>query len=164
MATTTTPQNAKRNFKGGSVISERIETVPSVSSPSIGIKTPLRKATRRGQLFDQHFDLESDIIDNFKNLLLTNYGERLMYPSLGADLNSLFNERTSLDDWNEKATNLIINSTRTFMPQISIDSVLIAELPAANDGFSRVKISVIFSIQRLGIQNRQLDLNLTNAS
>jgi hypothetical protein len=161
---TTTPQNTKRNFKGGSVINERIETVPSVASPPIGIKTPLRKANRRGQLFDQHFDLESDLIDNFKNLLLTNYGERLVYPSLGANLVSLFNERTSLEDWNEKATSSIVNVTRTFMPQISIDNIGITELPPMKDGFSRIKISVNFSIQRLGIQGRQIDLNITNAS
>ncbi len=160
----TTPQQTKRNFKGTSVINQRIETVPSVDSPPIGLKTPLRKATRRGQLFDQHLDLESDIIDNFKNLLLTNYGERLMYPDLGANLLSLLNERVSSEDWNEKLTRSIVGTTRTYMPQISIESVVASPLPTLNDGFSRVKVVVTFSIQRLGIQGRQLDLTLTAAS
>ena len=166
MATTSTTSTlAPRSFKGGgSVISQRIETVPTVDSPPIGIKTPLRKATKRSQLFDQHLDIESDLIDNFKNMLLTNYGERLMYPEFGANLNTLLSERLSQEDWNEKASRAIINTTQKYMPQVSVNNVVCTPQTSKNDGFSRVVVTVTYSIQRLGIQARKLDITLTAMS
>ena len=166
MATTsTTTTLTARSFKGGgSVISQRIETVPSVDSPPIGIKTPLRKATKRGQLFDQHLDIESDIIDNFKNMILTNYGERLMYPEFGANLNMLLTERVSQDDWDEKASRTIINTTQKYMPQVSVNNVVCTPHAPKNDGLSRIIVTVTYSIQRLGIQARKLDITLTSMS
>jgi len=165
MSNSTTSQQTARRFKGGtSVITQRIEEVPIVSSPPIGIKTPLRKATKQGQLFDQHFDIESDVIDNFKNMLMTNYGERLMYPDFGANLISLLNERVSSDEWDQQASRLITNTVQKYMPQISLGGITTKIMQSKNDGFSHLNLIVLFSIPRLGIQNRQLEINITSAS
>lgn len=165
MSNATTSQNTVRRFKNGSsVITQRIEEVPIVTSPPIGIKTPLKKATKQGELFDQYFDIESDIIDNFKNMLLTNYGERLMYPDFGANLVSLFNERTSIDEWDQQASRLISATIQKYMPQITLSGLSVSQANVKNDGFSRLNLIISFSIPRLGIQNRQLNIHITNAS
>jgi len=165
MASTTTITKPIRNFKGGSSpITQRIETQPAVSQTPFNVITPLQFPNTVGETFKTTTSIIDGVILDFKNLLLTNYGERLGRPDYGANLNSLLSERLSQEDWGTKASNLIRKATETYMSFISIETISIETLSQRNDGFSRVQIAIIYSILALGVQNRRLDLTLTNLS
>ena len=165
MANSTTAPRAQRTFKGGTTpISTRVETYVVNDPKPFGIVTPLRLPDKIGDTFKMTTNPIDGIIDDFKNMLLTNYGERVGKPDFGANLQSLLTERISRDDWDASAARLIRQTTDKYMRGITINNVSSSEVQAKNDGFSRVVISVIFSIPSLGIQNRKLDLNLINVS
>ena len=60
----------------GELSTDRKFTTTPVQNP-IGIKTPLSLGQDADGIFSMHFKLEDQIQDNFRNLLLTNNGERL---------------------------------------------------------------------------------------
>jgi len=166
MATsTTTSTKPQRTFKGGSSpITQRIETQPASPATPFSIITPLQFPNSVGETFKTTTNVADGIVDDFKNMLLTNFGERLGRPDFGANLNVLLTERLSLEDWSARASSLIKNTTQKYMPYITIDTISLNEMVPTGDGFSRVKISLIYSVIALGIQNRRLDLTLTNLS
>ena len=162
---TTTTTKAKRTFKGGSSpITQRVETAQVGSPIPYTITTPLKFPSTVGETFKTTANITEGVVDNFKNMLLTNYGERLGKPDYGANLSSLLSERLSNEDWLSRATTTIRNTTQKYMPFLTIESINAEELQSRNDGFSRVQLTIIYSILVLGVQNRRLNLTLTNMS
>ena len=97
-------------------------------------------------------------------MLLTNYGERVGKPDFGANLNALLSERLSVEDWNSRAGTAIRTTTQKYMSYVTINAIDVKVLSALNDGFSRVLIALTYSIPALSVQNRRLELTLTNLS
>ncbi len=159
---TTTPAVPARKFKGNSVINQRIDEVKSDSPILYGITTPLSPPKLDGTLFNQTTDIGLQVLDNFKNMLYTNHGERLGKFDFGANLKSLLSERTSRENWTQEATRLIQLTTDKYMPYVSINSVEILTSPALNDATSRITLVVIFSIAKLGIDKRRLEIQMNN--
>jgi phage baseplate assembly protein W len=159
---TTTPEVTARKFKGSSVINQRIDDVKTDSPIVYGITTPLAPPKLNGTLFNQTTDISIQVIDNFKNMLYTNHGERLAKFDFGANLKSLLSERTAREDWIQEATRLISLTTGKYMPYISINSVDVLSSPALNDGTSQITLVVTFSIAKLGIDRRRLEIQMTN--
>jgi hypothetical protein len=93
MAISTTTAKPVRTFKGGSSpITQRVETQQRVSPTPFNIVTPLQFPNTIGETFKTTTSIVDGVIDDFKNLLLTNYGERLARPDYGANLNTLLSE------------------------------------------------------------------------
>ena len=63
-------------------------------------------------LFEMHFDNRSQVKDNLRNLLQTNWGERIGLYAFGANLNELVGELSSQEDFDSEAM-LRIKSTIT---------------------------------------------------
>jgi phage baseplate assembly protein W len=165
MADATTSVRSSRNFKGGSTpITQRVQTQVISTPIPYGVVTPLQLPNKTGETLKTTTDIVEGVVDNFKNMLLTNYGERLGKPDFGANLNALLTERVSQEEWNLQASNQIRTTTQTYMPYITITSVSSGIIKAGNDGFSRTLISVIFSIPTIGVQDKRVDITLTNVS
>jgi phage baseplate assembly protein W len=164
MATnSTTVDKIARRFKGGSSpITQRVDTTPTGTALPFNIVTPLQFPNKTGEALRTTADIVEGVVSDFRNMLLTNYGERLGLPDFGANLNSLLSERLSAEDWNTRCSNQIRSTTRKYMPSINIDSVTINQLPTRNDGFGRMQVTVIYSILVLGVQNNRLDITLTD--
>ena len=65
-----------------------IDLLPDVA---VGIKLPI--VGKNGNLFDLSYSTEDQAISNFKNLILTRQGERIMQPLFGTKLqDSLFEQ------------------------------------------------------------------------
>ena len=98
------------------------KTVEVTKSP-IGIKTPLEKgsASLGESLFKMHFDVDDQIMDNLKNLIMTQKGERLGFSDFGTNLNAIYSN-TSLteDDIAEIASNEVSNAVKKYMPSIKL--------------------------------------------
>jgi uncharacterized protein len=72
--------------------------------------------------YDMIFDIESNIKQNFKNLLLTNPGERMMIPDFGCGVRRYLFEydiNASFDD----LTTIIQDQIDTYMPFIEIEDI-----------------------------------------
>lgn len=165
MTDATTSARSSRRFKGGSTpITQRVQTQVISTPIPYGVVTPLQLPNKTGETLKTTTDIVEGVVDNFKNMLLTNYGERLGKPDFGANLNVLLTERLSQEEWNLQASNQIRTTTQTYMPYITITSVSSGIVKAGNDGFSRTLISVIFSIPAVGVQDKRVDITLTNVS
>lgn len=165
MAVNTTSSKSVRSFKGGSSpITQRVDKIVPGSPTPFSVLTPLKFPNNVGDTFKVTTSVAEGVIENFKNMIMTNYGERLGKPDFGANLNSLLSERLSQEDWNSRLSNSIKNTTQKYMSYITVNSIASNELPSRNDGFSRVQVIIIYSILALGIENRRLDITLTNLS
>ena len=94
--------------------------VPGTPTP-IGIKTPLRPGGNNG-IFDGHFVLKDQVKDNLRNLMLTNWGERLGLYNFGANLRPLTTEIVGQDSFDAQATERSKGAVDRWMPYVSLDT------------------------------------------
>ena len=165
MSDSTTAVRPIRSFKGSlTPITQRAQTQVISTPIPYGVVTPLQLPNKTGETLKTTTDIVEGVVDNFKNMLLTNYGERLGKPNFGANLNTLLTERVSQEEWNLQASSQIRKTTQIYMPYITITSVSSRIINSENDGFSRTLISVLFSIPTVGVQDKRADITLTNVS
>lgn len=95
------------------------ETTTATIVP-IGIVTPLRLGSRSEGIFKMTSDLSDVIADNLRNLILTNWGERLGQYSFGANLRSLTTEIVSQENFDSEAMTRIKVAAEKWMPYVSL--------------------------------------------
>ena len=114
---------------------ERSTVVPRQKLP-IGIKTPLN--LKRSGLFEMNYDLEDQIKDNLRNLLLTNKGERLGNPAFGADLRKIQYDISNKEEAAIALMSAIQEAVNTFMPFVQLQdfktSQIKSEMISKDDG------------------------------
>jgi len=92
----------------------------------IGIKTPLE--LNRSGLFEMNYDLENQIKDNLRNLLLTNKGERLGNPAFGTDLRKIQFDISNKEEAALEMMAQIQNAVKTFMPFVQLQDFKTSEI------------------------------------
>ena len=134
---------------------------PSAGGP-IGISTPVRLSAGAGSLFEMHTNLEQQIKDNFRNMISTNHGERLMLYDFGANLKPLAYELGS-ESSDTAAITRISSTTRKYMPYVQLETFEpIREL--SDDGsLSRIGVRVTYSVPTLGIPSSKVDALILSA-
>ena len=115
---------AKYSFKS---VGEKADAQKFVAQaekePPIGIKTPIRLSQGKTGFLEMHYNLQDQLRDNFKNLLLTNKGERIRQHNFGADLFALATEKLAQEDFDRKALSQIKESVNLFMPFLSLKNM-----------------------------------------
>lgn len=134
---------------------------PSAGGP-IGISTPVRLSQGAGALFEMHTSLEQQIRDNFRNMISTNHGERLMLHDFGGNLKPLAYELGS-EASDTAAISRIAATTRKYMPFIQLETFEpIREL--SDDGaLSRVGVRITYSVPTLGLPASTVDALILSA-
>src|SRR5271166_2059349 len=89
-----------------------------VTPPQIGILTPLSLGTT--EIVTVSTDIATQMTDNLRNLILTNWGERLGFYNFGANLRPLTTELVSQDDFDSKAISSIRSAVQTWMSYIDL--------------------------------------------
>jgi len=132
----------------------------AVTLPVIGIVTPLMLGTT--DLLATSTDLGTQVVDNFRNLLQTNWGERLGLYDFGANLKPLLSDLTSPDDFDSQAITRIKNAVQRWMPYIDLVNFLseIDRTGRQTPGIAQVTITITFSIPNLNIFNRKTRVTL----
>ena len=134
----------KFSFKSsGKLVTARELTDAIVTiDPPIGIKTPLQFAAGRKDedFYKMHFDAADQIKDNFRNLLLTNFGERLCNAGLGANLKSLLYDASSLESIESEIIRRITVTANKYLPIIEIKNIDIRSI-GSNTGSKNNKTS-----------------------
>lgn len=93
-------------------------TQDSIQIP-IGIKVPVELGQSNDGLLKMHTDIEKVLADNFRNMIMTNHGERLGLYDFGANLTELAFE-LGTDNFDSEAIRRIRRTTQKYMPFIQL--------------------------------------------
>jgi len=155
------------NFKSSGVkVSDRQVTDEKISKKEryVGIKTPLTNI-QGDQIFDMHTSPITQLKDNFKNLLLTNAGERLGLYNFGADLSSTLFEYTSDDSLEDEIVERIKSSVDQFMPGLEIRTISKVEIGKSEknevnrEGLAKIRLKIEFDIPSVRITNQAIEVD-----
>ncbi len=98
--------------------------------------------------FKQNYTEIEQLKSNIKNLLLTKQGERLMNPLFGTGVEGLLFEQIT-DDFEDRVQEIITNSVERYIPNISIDEIIV-DMSNENKDKNLVNISLKFRSRNTG--------------
>lgn len=136
------------------------ESIATASSPVIyGIKTPLRCSGEH--IFDVTYSLAEQVNDNLRNLILTNYGERVGMYKYGANLRPLLFDFVSIDDFDTKAITNIKSATSIWMPYVVLnDYVSTVDKNNSTKNVKAIKLLITYDVPLLNVKNKALEITL----
>lgn len=142
---------AKLSFENVGVLADVRQTIKAKDEvqPTIafGVKTPLSLAA--GTLFEMNYTLGEQIADNLKNLILTNFGDRVGLAQFGANLTPLLAEFVSINDFNAEAMARIKTATKKWMPYVELKGY--ESYPEFKNGLFMKSIRILLSYRVPGV-------------
>ena len=129
----------------------------------VGIKTPLEVGS---DMFVTHSNPIKQLTDNFRNLIMTNHGERLGMFNFGANLKSLLYEYSNESNFESIISEAIVNVTSKHIPSITISgiSATFVDTHEKNDlnriGLAMVRIKIEYIIPRFKSPKLALEVDL----
>ena len=152
----------KFKSSGFRTTNRRFERKKSLERP-IGIKTPLEEGN---DFVKMHVSPIRQITDNFRNLIMTNHGERLGLFDFGANLNAIVFEYSNSANFEQIVNEAIVNATQKFIPSIVITSTSAAFVDASEKddtnrlGLSKVRIRIEYVIPKFKSPNLALEVDI----
>jgi phage baseplate assembly protein W len=125
----------------------------------IGIRTPLKLSTTNG-LLTMSYDFESQVSDNLRNLLLTNWGERLGQYYLGANLKPLTTELNSQTSFDNEAVVRIKAAVDRWMPYVDLVDFMSKIDRLENSSTGVFRITITYNIPSINVNNKKLQMVL----
>lgn len=125
----------------------------------VGIKTPM-ELSRMGSSgpFKMHDNLASQIKDNFRNMLATNYGDRAVLYDFGANLQELCFE-LGTEEGDVRAINNIRRTTEKYMPYVTLNTFEpITRSNESGSGLAVIGVRVIYSVPKAGLQDQGVEV------
>lgn len=150
------------SFKSVGQTIDQVKSATDVATGSlspIGFKTPLRFGDSSEGVFAMHFKLEDQLRDNLKNLILTNWGERVMFYDLGANLRELVTEYTNTDSFDQEAMRRISTAVGKWLPYVQLkDYSSSVNNENATGVATVVNITLTYDIPLLGVSNSKISV------
>ena len=131
-------------------------------APPVGIATPVSLSEMGPNFLRMHTDFASTLHDNLINLILTNHGERLALPDFGANLMELAFEMQS-DEGSNEAMMRISSAVSRYMPYVALESFEPIIDYFENKEVAKVGVRVIYSIPRIKVKSRGLEVIIFSA-
>ena len=130
----------------------------------IGIKTPMELASVDGGLFVMSYELTDQIKDNFKNIILTNHGERLGMYDYGANLQELTME-LGAEAFDTEAIRRIKVAVAKYMPYLNLSTFepVISNDETKPSGISMIGLRITYSIPLAATATQQMEVVLYTA-
>ena len=148
------------SFKSVGRTASSIQQNAVTTSPiPIGIKTPLRLSNENGPL-QMNFSLADQISDNLRNLLQTNWGERLGLYDFGANLRPLVVNYSSQDTFDSEAVASIATAVGRWMPYIELVDFSSVVNRQQNQQTGVIEITIGYNIPSLDISNKKIQVVL----
>ena len=130
------------------------QTVDKQRGIPIGIATPVQLGYGNAGLLKMSQSIVSQVKDNFRNMLATNWGDRLVLYDFGANLQELAFELTSGVAETE-AIRRIKRCAEKYMPFLVLQTFQVVNLPSTSkDNLARIGIRVTYSIS--GIEGTEV--------
>lgn len=152
-----------RSFKSVGKTSSQVRSEELAQAPAeipVGIVTPLRVGERSEGIFKMHFSLADQIADNLRNLISTNWGERLGQYFFGANLQELTTEIVSKDDFEEEAMARIKAAVDRWMPYVNLidfDSAIDNQFRKST---GKIRLSLAYTVAGVQDLPRSLQVDL----
>lgn len=148
------------SFKSVGKTQDKVLEETLVSSPlPYGIKTPVQLGSSEG-IFAMNYSLSDQFADNLKNLLLTNWGERLGLHDFGANLKPLTAEFVSQDNFDNEAMTRIKNAVEKWMPFVDLESFSTTVDRTQNKNVGVINVNITYNIPALNVVGRGLQITL----
>ena len=128
----------------------------------IGIATPVRLSKTNSSFFEMHTDLKKQVRDNFKNMISTNHGERMMLNDFGGNLADLAYELGS-ESIDTVAMGRISKTTKKYMPFVVLNSFESVKETSIDGKMPRVGVIITFTVPTLGITEQQIKMSIDAA-
>lgn len=126
-----------------------------------GFKTPLRFATDQTScIFDVNLKIGDQIKDDLRNLLLTNWGERVGRYDFGANLQELTTEIVSQPNFEEEVAIRIKTAVLKWMPFVELEDLTTRTIYEDNRYTGKIGIYVAYSVPRLEINKQVVEVIL----
>ena len=125
----------------------------------IGIKTPIEFGSSKDGIFKMYRHLKEQIADNFRNLILTNHGERVGHYDFGANLAELAFELGS-DKVDTIAMRRIAKSVKKFMPFVQLDSFEPFTEHKDNEHIAKIGVRITYTVPRLAFPPKAIEIIL----
>lgn len=132
------------------VISTKEDLLP------VGIRTPLALGSGDEGVFALTYTSGEQLRDNLRNLITTNYGERLMQYDYGANLRAISLQQ-SVDDTASAAQKNISEAIRRYMPFVILKN-LTAQKDKENNNI--ITLTVNYDIPAANLFNENLNIVL----
>ena len=126
----------------------------------IGFSLPLDIDSSGNGLFKMNINLEDQLEDNFKTLVLTKPGERLGFPDYGVDLSDVLHG-LGQEDIDQLAMNRISSAVETFMPFIQLKGFS-SNFDDTDENSKIVNILIVYQINNSAEKILELKLDLSN--
>lgn len=151
---------ASYSFKSSGKTRENQDATSTTPTPTpFGIKTPLQLGFNEG-LLAMNYSLEDQFADNLRNLLLTNWGERLGLYDFGANLKPLTTEFVSQDDFDSEAINRIRSAVSKWMPFVDLENFSSTVDRNENKNTAIIRVNITYNIPQLEVTNKGLQIVL----
>lgn len=163
MATDNTSNGLFKSFKNVGVIPEvsRLSVLDRNKSPlPIGVKTPLALDLQGSNLFAMNYLLKDQIADNLRNLLLTNWGERLGLYNFGANLRPLLVDYSSHEGFENEAMLRINTAITNWIPFVVPEEFASKPSYEDNQFVGVIEMNLVYSVPLLNMRNQRIDLRL----
>lgn len=134
-----------------------IETLTKAVVP-IGIATPL--SLGNDTVFTMHTSLIEQVSDNLRNLIKTNWGERVGLYDYGANLRPLLTEFRTLDDFDTSAIERINTAVSRWMPFVSLENYLSELDRTETQKVGVIRLTVSFNVPALQSGRRHIQVKL----
>lgn len=152
------------NFKSAGTTQTNATANQLASAPTpIGILTPLQLGSSGTDgLLKTSYDLATQAADNLRNLLQTNWGERLGLYDFGANLRPLMSELVSLDDFDSQAIVRIKAAVQRWMPYIDLEDFETQTIRTGNltQSLAQIALTVTYNIPNLNVSGKQVRVTL----
>ena len=128
----------------------------------VGIKTPMELGYDNSGPFKMRSSLPEQIRDNFRNMLQTNHGDRVMLTDFGANLEELAFELCT-EDGDTQAIGRIKATTSKYMPFINL--MTFEPIKKTNDdgGLASVGFRVIFNVPTISTEEYGVEVIIYSA-
>jgi phage baseplate assembly protein W len=127
----------------------------------IGIKTPVQIDYSGRSFFEMNYQLGDQVADNLKNLILTNWGERVALYNFGANLRPLCFEYSNKEDFDNQAIVRINTAITKWMPFVSplfYESAI--DRTDVDGTIAKVKVTLIYSVPQAAIAEAVIEVTI----
>lgn len=126
-----------------------------------GFKTPLRLSTNQSNaIFEVNLKIGDQIKDDLRNLLLTNWGERVGRYNYGANLQELTTEVVSQPNFEEEVAIRIKTAVLKWMPFVELEDLATRIIYEDNRYTGKIGVLVSYSVPRLEINKQTVEMVL----
>lgn len=147
------------SFKSsGKTSGKMLAELTSFTPLPVGISTPLKLDNKN--LFVMHYSVADQVHDNLRNLLLTNWGERVGFYYFGANLRELTADFSSIELFDEAAIERIRKATSMWMPFISLNDFVSETDSQTNKNTGIIRIKITYNVSQLNVENKALQISL----